>query len=445
MRSAAFYLASILTVSLLTVSTAAVGQTETVTVERWTHCVARTYVPGRGTEVYYSKPFLALVNINESGGGMIFGLNVHGVNVDECVGFINKVRELDSGPIAGSNNAVSYDSKEDADTAASRYFGSTLVDREPKGDSGARRKATVSFREPQTVAGENGFGGVTFNVEYQFLACSGELHIAYSLVENSVGIGRLVGGDDRLLTSDRSGRANYWHEGQVYKVQALPETILNLPLRGSVWVRFQDRPLGTFADDHAGKALGFGCFSGQTKKVADLKDLKTDLVKEPTKEELAKLFDQLRVDFKTVQMLTSSAAEEEIRSGLAQKAAGDNERSGQAGLEAASADRALRNAEADARSADRAAREAEFQARMKAYEEGVAENKAAVEKYEAEIEAVETQKAASAERAKAVQEEFARQQAAYQAELRAISERNAQAQAEYEAQVGKADVSVPKN
>src|SRR3954465_13532488 len=64
-----------------------------------------------------------------------------------------------------------------------------------------RKRKTVFFRDPNLSLSEKGFAGVVFDVEYQFLACSGELHLAYSLVENSVGVGRLAGGGDRVVTN----------------------------------------------------------------------------------------------------------------------------------------------------------------------------------------------------------------------------------------------------
>lgn len=307
---------------------------------------------------------------------------------------------------------------------------------EPVGDlspeaSTSRKTATVFFRSP--ADDERGYSGTTFDIEYQFLACMGELHIAYSLVENSVKVGRLAGGGNRVVKGVRADKASYWHEGKVYKVGALPQSVLSLPLKGIVWLEPDTtHVIGKFADDHAAKALGFGCFSGQTKKIADLKDLTTDSGQKPTKEELAKHFDRLRVSFETVQLLTSSAAEEEIRSGLAKAAEDEYERSGQAGLDRAAEERTAGRKAAEERAARKAAEEAEFQAKQKAFEEGVAAHKAAVEQYQKALADVQAQQAAGVAQARSAQEEFARKQAEYEAE----AARARMAQEEYEAKYG---------
>jgi hypothetical protein len=307
-----------------------------------------------------------------------------------------------------------------------------FVPKEDVSSRSSRKTATVFFDDPNTSLAEKGFAGVVFDVEYQFIACSGELHIAYSIVEDSVGIGRLAGGGDRVVRNGGRGRANYWLDGKVYKVDALPEKVINLPLKGSVWVGHQDQPLGRFADDHAGKALGFGCFSGQTKKIADLKDLKNG--EAPTKEELPKILEKLRVNFATNEILTSAASEEEIRNGLASK--GDSSQPKQAD---SSQDKGPSVAELAAEA--RAKREAEFQAKQAEYEKQLAAQQKAVADFDAATKAMEKQKAAAAAAAKAALDDFARKQAAHQAEV----DRLAKERATYDAQFGAGAVTVPKN
>lgn len=306
-----------------------------------------------------------------------------------------------------------------------------FVPKEDGGSKGKRRTASVPFDDPNTSLGEKGFAGVVFDVDYQFIACSGELHIAYSLVEDSVGIGRLAGGGDRVTVNGGRGRANYWLDGKVYKVEALPEKIINLPLKGAVWMGHQDQPLGRFADDHAGKALGFGCFSGQTKKIANLKDLNNG--ESPTKDELPKILEKLRVNFATNEILTSSAAEEEIRTGLALK--GDPSK-----VKQAEVDQDRGPSAADLAAEARAKREAEFQAKQAEYEKQLAAQQKAVADFDAATKAMEEQKAAAAAAAKAALDEFARKQAAHQAEV----DRLAQERAAYDAQFGVGAVTVPK-
>ena len=167
-----------------------------------------------------------------------------------------------------------------------------------EGIAGERKTKSVFFNSPPTLPGEKGFSGaVTFDIEYQLIACMGELHVAYSLVENSV----------------RQRTPNYFYEGRYWQVKSPMPQIISLPLKGFV----TDPPMkeiGRFGDDAAGKALGFGCFSGQSKKVADLKDY---FEPNPPKEKVAAFLDRLLVSFTTPQILKSAAAENEIKPFLA--------------------------------------------------------------------------------------------------------------------------------
>ena len=276
-----------------------------------------------------------------------------------------------------------------------------------------RKTKTVLFRPAHD--NERGYRGVTFDVEYQFIVCGGELHIAYSVVEDSV-----------RRAHNNVGSDLYSLGGHLYKVSPPPPTILNLPLKGRVFYSFlHASTIGTFADDHAGRALGFGCFSGQSQKIADVKDLRDENGGTPSKEYLPKVLDLLDVSFETTQVLTSAEAEDEIRAGLSKQAAGKS------GEERPQADQGP--SEAELRAQRQAQEEAEFQAKQKAYEEGMAEHQAAVEQYQKALADMEAQKAANAAAAKAQQEEFARKQAAYEAEVA----RAKQAQDEYEAKYGK--------
>jgi len=285
-----------------------------------------------------------------------------------------------------------------------------------------RKKKRVFFRSPHDDG--RGYTGVDFDVEYQFLVCSGELHIAYSLVQDSVRVGDWPPGS--------GATAHYTYKGHFYQVESVPTHVENVPLKGKVWFDHDQDPLGTFGDDFAGPALGFGCFSGQTKKIADMKDLAGRLGDHPDQEAIAKLLDQLNVSFETNEILTSETAEEEIRAGIAKKAAENDEHIG-----TGAGDEVVRELEgkkaAEERAARRAAEEAEFQAKQKAYEEGMAAHQAAVEQYQKALADNEAQKAANVAAAKAQQEEFARKQAEYEAELA----RAKQAQDEYEAKYGK--------
>lgn len=311
-----------------------------------------------------------------------------------------------------------------AEVAAEYPDVSRVIEWSPKGDQAPpskRRTKSVFFRSPHDD--ERGYSGVTFDIEYQFLTCMGELHIAYSLDPESVRIGHLP-------NMAASSTAHYSYKGHFYRVAPPSPHVENVPLKGIVY--FDGDEIGRFGDDFAGPAVGFGCFSGQTKKIADMKDVGRHLSERPTKEELAKFFDGLTVNFETRELLTSSAAEEEIRNGVA-KAAAEQDRVNSTDAGDAVVRGALGDKAAEERAARRTAEEAEFQAKEKAYEEGMAEHKAAVEQYQKSLADMEAQKAANAAAAKAQEEEFARKQAAYEAELT----RARQAQEDYEAKYGK--------
>jgi hypothetical protein len=303
------------------------------------------------------------------------------------------------------------------------YHYLTWAPKDSSPDAGTRKTKSVLFRSAHS--NERGYRGVTFDVEYEFIACSGELHIAYSIVENSVrkAPGN-IGGYGPVL---------YSLAGHTYPVSPPPKTILNLPLKGRVFPLFNHVvTIGTFADDNAGKALGMGCFSGQTQKIADIKDLRDENGQQPSKEYLPKLLNLLDASFETTQVLTSAEAEDEIRAGHSKEAAAKDEQAGKSAEERRQTDQGP--SEADLRAQRRAQEEAEFQAKQKAYEERMAAHDAAVEQYKKALADMEAQKVANAVAAKAQQEEFARKQAAYEAEAAKAK----QAQDEYEAKYGKA-------
>ena len=85
-------------------------------------------------------------------------------------------------------------------------------------------------------------------------------------------------------------------------------------------------PLGTFGDDFAGPALGFGCFSGQTEE-----DRRHEGPAAPswaitrTRRQSRSCSISSNVSFETNEILTSETAEEEIRAGIAKKAAENDE------------------------------------------------------------------------------------------------------------------------
>ena len=270
--------------------------------------------------------------------------------------------------------------------------------------AGSHRNATVPFAEPVRGKNYSGYVNATFNVEWMPIECSGELHIAYSLIDDSV----------------RQKRPVYMVKGERFTIaKPASPTVTSVPIRAVV--RRGVTVIGEFADDAAGKALGFGCFSGQTKKVAKIADLRIFGTDKPPKEEVAKYLESLDVDFTTPMVLTSTFAEAEIKAG--------NAEADKAKAEISPKDTGP--SAADLAAEARAQREAEFQAKQADYERKLAEQQQAVAEYEEAKRKMAEQAKANAAAAQAVQAEFARQQAQHEAEMEAFRK----AQADYEAKL----------
>jgi hypothetical protein len=155
------------------------------------------------------------------------------------------------------------------------------------------KRAKVNFRPPRQ--GESGYAGATFNVDYVLIPCFGELHLAYSVVPNSV-----------------RGGTGYWLGDRVYDVEPPPAAVTSVKLTGTVTIG--PVQIGRFGDGFAAQSLGFGCFSGQTKKVALLKD---HLPPNASKEQVQAFIDKLTVYFRADSGLRSAAAESQIRAAQA--------------------------------------------------------------------------------------------------------------------------------
>lgn len=387
-------------------------------------------VDGRN-EIFVSEVF---PTEHRGAWGRSTGMSVYNYNVgrsQHCNAFVERMLEENPGrrDLTSGQYLTIFQSQADATLGLSELsawdpqrwnYISKLRPESETGLASARKRETIFFRDPKPSLGEKGYSGNTFDIEYQFIPCMGELHLAYSVVENSV----------------RSKSPTYLLDGAYHKVGEPDSTVLSLPISGEVWMEpYHDRIIGNFADDAAAKALGFGCFSGQTKKIANIGDLTNDVGNPATKDELPKILERLRVNFVTTTVATSVGAENEIKARIDQNAADEHERSGQAGLDRAAEDRARRKAE----------RDADYAARQAKYEEALAAQQKAVAEYEAAKKQMEVDKAAAAEKAKATLDAYAQQRAAYEAEAQAVRDLNAKLQAEYEARARKAGIKLPKN
>lgn len=260
--------------------------------------------------------------------------------------------------------------------------------KDPAKESGsAVRRKTVFFRGPNPSLKENGYSGVTFDIEYKFLVCDQEVHIAYSILDDSV--------------ESEGGNPSYWFGPpgniQVYKPKVPFPKINSLPLKIVIWKgEAYSSALARLSDVQASKALALTCFAGQTQKVAMLKDH----VPKPTPETLTAFLNSLNASFETSMILTSAAAEQEIKAGQG----------------------AAARMEAEAAEVPEAAAEAERTARLN---REVAERDAAIKRRNAEIKAADERR----------QREYREALAAQKAEADRIKREDAAAKARYEAEM----------
>ncbi|HEX6861152.1 MAG TPA: hypothetical protein VF138_13250 [Caulobacteraceae bacterium] len=146
---------------------------------------------------------------------------------------------------------------------------------------------TVPFEH----ASSDGYVNATVNVTYSFIACSGEVHIAYSLNEGSVSAG-----------------SSYRLDGKTYSASGAPPRPSSIRFAGTVYRG--PSPVGSFADGLAGKALGMGCFSGQTQKIANLSDV---LGPKPTAAQVTAYLNSLSLQVQFAEVLRNASIESSIR------------------------------------------------------------------------------------------------------------------------------------
>lgn len=269
----------------------------------------------------------------------------------------------------------------------------------------ATRRAIVNFASP--AQGERGYSGLAFDVEYQFLVCQGELHIAYSLAEDSV-----------RRHPGWTLPASYLLDGKHHLPTASPTKILSVPLTGTVST-IGAKLIGQFGDDFASKALGFGCFTGQTKKLGNMKDY---LPENASEQQTKDFLNSLEAFMKTTEVYESAAAEDEIRIFLREHPKQDR-------MNPSSARLAEQIAREEAKAKKAAAEEAEherkaaYDRQVAEYERKLAENQrevAAAAEAQRQFEAglAETQRQNEATRLAAAeaQREFQEKQAQYERE-----------------------------
>lgn len=176
----------------------------------------------------------------------------------------------------------------------------------------AKKSARINYRSPSASLKEAGFAGATVDFEYQLIACFGELHLAYGLVGGSVA----------------QATPSYFYQGRYWAPAAPVPQVGTVDLRALV-TDPAGRTVGQLHDPIAGTALGFGCFTGQTRKLANISDY---LGPTPSQDQVVAFMNSLKVRLYTDGLLKGADAERELRAQLAntpaeirkrEKAAGD--------------------------------------------------------------------------------------------------------------------------
>jgi hypothetical protein len=265
---------------------------------------------------------------------------------------------------------------------------------EPQQQAADGALRTTMVRWPVRRDVSDGYEDAQADLKYRFIACFGEIHVAYALVPDSV------------KTS-----ATYVMGRKPLDAGVVPPPKLSsVSLKARVVARDMEfgpwKTIDYINDKNAGPALGMGCFTGQTKKVGAVKDyFASNATPQQMQAHLDKNFE-----------LTDAFVDTESR------------------LRNMELER-ITNAEWDRMGVDRALRQndayyAEIKAKLDAQ---TAARKAAIQRYEQQTAA-----------AKAAQEKFARDKAAHEAELarakaqeEAYRRQRAAYEAEYERVTGK--------
>lgn len=141
-------------------------------------------------------------------------------------------------------------------------------------------------------SGQDGFSSASVTYNWRVIACAGEIHVAYGLVRGS-------------LQHD----SRYWFGGEPHQVQARVPDVGSASIEVTAY-RGPGDPFQRFRDGVAGEALGYGCFSGQSQRVAMVRDFLTN----PTPQQVEALLASINVSIRVTGPLISQSAEREILS-----------------------------------------------------------------------------------------------------------------------------------
>jgi hypothetical protein len=149
-------------------------------------------------------------------------------------------------------------------------------------------QAVVPFASPGTG---DGYPTAQTTVAFRYIVCDGEIHIAYSLNPGAVTAGQ-----------------SYRLAGKAYPAAGAPPQPSTIRFAGTVYSG--GKVIGSFGDGLAAQALGMGCFSGQTRKIAKVSD---HFAKPPTEAEIASLFNTFRLVVEPAEVLRNGTIESSIR------------------------------------------------------------------------------------------------------------------------------------
>lgn len=164
----------------------------------------------------------------------------------------------------------------------------------PAAASSAVKTATLQFRPATT---ENGYTQAQMELRYRFIVCGGEVHLAYSLVPNSV----------RTSTQ-------YRVDGSVVVPSESTPSLSSVALQGRAFRN--GLTLASFSDPYAGQSLGMGCFDGQTQRIGSLKEL---VPGDPNQQQVASYLNGIGLAFERLPVLTNSGIENRQRAALAER------------------------------------------------------------------------------------------------------------------------------
>lgn len=116
--------------------------------------------------------------------------------------------------------------------------------------------ATLAFLEGSKTQDRSGYQSAYVKLRYGFVACDGGIYMAYGLEPSSLSTSRFYLVKGQRISAPRSKRPMLESVAFTGKVQTTPEAGIILSF--------------TVGDRFAGKALGYGCYDGQIRKIGSI-------------------------------------------------------------------------------------------------------------------------------------------------------------------------------